>query len=300
MATVDINLTPTATIFEIESPKIGGVNGKPAGFSKILGRTWGSSADCHAAVLLIHGLGAHSGWFEAFARRLKVRQLFVMSYDLVGFGKRKDEQYLSLSQWLDDLVAVYSHLRGLVGDKPIYLVGNSMGAIVALKGCGLVKPAGIVMLSPGFEGHPQTFKLKFKIKSIFKALLYPNQEVVLPYDLDLVSSQHSVRDWLENDRERRFAVPGKMLLDLLSINQNIRWSATSIDCPALMLTAGLDKLVDNRVNARIFNRLSAPQKQTIDFPSAIHDLTLDPVVDEVAGGIAQWISENQVGAVFAA
>jgi alpha-beta hydrolase superfamily lysophospholipase len=303
MATLDINLTPTGTLFEIDALKNSAGDAKGAGLgktSKITGRTWGSASECHAAVLLVHGLGAHSGWFEALARRLKIRQLFVASYDLVGFGKRIQEEYLSLNQWLDDLVCVFAHLKSLVPDKPVYLLGNSMGAIVALKGCPIVRPSGLVLLSPGFEGHPETFKLDYRLKAIVKAVLSPNQEIALPYDLSLVTSQKPVRDWLDNDPEKRFCVPGRMLLDLLGISQSLRWSRATITCPALMLTAGQDRLVDNGVNRRIFHRLSSPKKTTRLFESSMHDLTLEPVIDEVADGIAQWISESQVSAVSAA
>jgi alpha-beta hydrolase superfamily lysophospholipase len=289
MVNADINLTPTATLFEVDLGSSTSANGAKGSSGKITGRTWGSVSDCQAAVLLVHGLGAHSGWFEPLARRLKVRKLFVLSYDLVGFGKRIDQYYYSPDQWLADLIAIYSYLEKLAGDKPIYLVGNSMGSIIALQGCQLLRPAGLALLSPGFEGHPQTFPLSYRITAVLQALLKPKKDIQLPYDLELVTNVPSVREWLVNDPERRFTVPGRMLLDLLFITQKLRWKELAISCPAIMMTAGKDMVVDNRINQQVFDRLICPKKRSRRFETAFHDLPLDPALDEVANELTDWI-----------
>jgi len=298
MGSVEINLTPTATLFQIaaansSSSKHGGAT------VEIMARSWGTVSECQAAALLIHGLGGHSGWFEALARRLKVRKLFVLAYDLLGFGKRIDEPYYSARQWFAEIETVYAHLQSLVKDKPIYLIGNSMGAIVALKACPKVKPAGLALLSPAFEGHSATFRPSYRVKAIVTALLSPDQEVELPYDLDLVTSEPSVRDWLTNDPERRSAVPGRMLLDLLWITQTLSWDRSSIDCPCLMMISGRDQLVDNGVNRRVFKRLRSPSKKLRAFETSIHDLTLEPAIEEVSDEIAQWIAQNVASKIIA-
>lgn len=292
MVSTDINLTPTATLYEIEPHSVNANTYADHRLGKILARSWGTPSECQAAVLLIHGLGAHSGWFEGLARRLKIRKLLVLAYDLVGFGKRISERYISFDQWLVDLTIVFAHLQDLMGNKPIYLIGNSMGAILALKGCSLISPAGLIMLSPGFEGYPETFRLPYRIKSILQAVVRPNDELQLPYDLKLVTNQPSVLNWLNGDPDRRFNVPGKMLIDLLKMTWALRLQNLAITCPALMLTAGQDTLVDNRINQLVFERLKSPAKKTRSFETSMHDLTLDPAIDEVAAEIVSWIMTN--------
>ena len=120
----DINLTPTASFFEINGSEHPGGGKFPHGPSMPV-RTWGSPGDCQSAALLIHGLGAHSGWFEALGRRLKVRRIFALSYDQLGFGKRQAEVFRTYQQWLADLTVAYNHLYSIIGSKPIYLMGNT-------------------------------------------------------------------------------------------------------------------------------------------------------------------------------
>jgi alpha-beta hydrolase superfamily lysophospholipase len=284
--TTDINLTPTASTIEI-------ARGDGEGSATpITGRTWGTASECRAAALLIHGLGAHSGWFEALGRRLKVRRMFAVAPDHVGFGKRRKENFSSFHQWLDDTVTAYNYVREKVGDKPIYLMGNSMGALVALKVANRIKPDGLVLFSPGFDGNPQTFDLLFRIHSVWTAMVSPETELALPYAPDQVTRDVGVRKWIDADAERRFKLPAKMLFELLMLSQDVQNRVKSAPCPVLMLTAGNEKIVNNKVNDAVFERLNAPSKQKHVFKDAWHDLMFDPVIDELADKVNNWTTET--------
>ncbi len=284
--TTDINLTPTASTIEI-------ARGDGEGSSPpITGRTWGTASECRAAALLIHGLGAHSGWFEALGRRLKVRRMFAVAPDHLGFGKRRKESFTSFHQWLDDTVTAYNYVREKVGDKPIYLMGNSMGALVALKVASRIKPNGLVLFSPGFDGHPQTFDLFFRVQSVWTAMVSPETELALPYAPDLVTRDVGVRKWIEADSERRFKLPAKMLFELLMLSQDVQNRVRSAPCPVLMLTAGNEKIVNNKINDAVFERINAPSKQKHVFKDAWHDLMFDPVIDDLVERVNTWTAET--------
>ena len=95
---------------------------------------------------MIHGLGAHSGWFEALASRLTSKDIFVLSFDLTGFGKQKDTPFHSYKQWLVNTQTAFIYIQSIMADKPVFLLGNSMGALVALQAVisQLVKPSGLI------------------------------------------------------------------------------------------------------------------------------------------------------------
>jgi len=280
----DINLTPTSSQLEIPRK-----HGAP-----IPGRTWGSPTDCKAVALLVHGLGAHSGWFEAFARQLKVRRIYAVSYDHSGFGKRARDPFGGYTEWLDDMVRVFDYLKENHPNKPIYVIGNSMGALLSLVATQYIRPAGLVLLSPGFDGHPQTFTWQYRLVTIVRALLWPEAEVGLPYDQSLVTRDEPTRNWIGADPEGRFRVPGKYLLELLKLSNDVKHKAHAVPVPVLMMMSGQDKIVNSKVNLAFFENLDAPQKKLKHFPEAWHDLMFDPQVDEVADEVALWISEHAV------
>lgn len=287
---VDINLTPTGSQFELPTQLV-----TPDGTTLeqiIAGRTWGTASECKSAALLIHGLGAHSGWFEALGRRLKVRRVYALAYDHVGFGKRRGQTFLSRKQWVDDLVTMFSYLRKTIGDKPIYVMGNSMGAVLALKAASILKCQGLVMFSPGFGGNSETFKIGYRMKALSTAFLKPDQEVALPYGVDQVTREQSVRQWLAQDPDRRFLLPARMLFELLQLTREAKAGVKRVPCPVLMLTAGVEKIVDNSISNNIFESIVAPSKTKFVFNDAWHDLMFDPVIDEMADYLSDWITET--------
>jgi len=287
---IDINLTPTASYVGI-ARRSKPVNGGNDTATPIPARTWGLASDCRAAALLVHGLGAHSGWYEALGRRLKVRGIFSLAYDQVGFGKRSGEVLMMKQQWLDDLKEAYEYLRNTVGDKPIFIIGNSMGALVALRSMGLTNPSGLVMFSPGFDGHPDTFTLAYKAKTLLTALLKPDTPVKLPYTTDQITREPMVRGWLNNDADSSLILPARTLLELLKLTEETKNTGKKLPSPVFMFTAGQEKIVNNVVSEAIFARMVAPRKQKHHFPEAWHDLMFDPVLDELVDILAAWMLE---------
>ncbi len=256
---------------------------------QISARTWGELQSSKAAVLLVHGLGAHAGWFEGFARRLADNGLFAFSYDQVGFGKRRKEKFYSRQQWLDDLSASHEYLQSLVGDKPLYLAGNSMGAVVAINQASTIRPAALLLFSPGFDGHPVTFNWPYKIAALLTGLILPENQIELPYTVDDITPSQSVRDFLNNDPDRRFTLDARMGVELLKLTRATQSKIKNVPCPMLMATAGVEKIVDNRISEQMFQKLSAPGKKRLRFDNAWHDLMFDPCLDELVCEVISWL-----------
>jgi len=272
----EINLTPTCSYFEID------------GQNKITGRSWGAFVECKAACLLVHGLGAHSGWFEALGRRLKVRQIYALAYDQLGFGKRREQPFRSRKQWLEDLELVFRYMKEQVGDAPIFLLGNSAGALISLLQARKLQAAGLILSSPGFEAHSSSFTPWFRLKGITQALLDPDKEISLPYKTDDVTRDPGARKWIEADEDRRFSVPARVLWELLMLSKEVDKEVPRMNVPTLMLTAGVESIVDNKVAQTVFSKLAARQKRSQVFQESWHDLMFDPQLDEVAEEITRW------------
>lgn len=274
-----INLDPTASIIDCD------IDGESV---KI--RIWQPEGKARAIAVLVHGLGAHSAWFEAFARCMQNRGILLAAYDQRGFGTRMNSSFESYKQWGDDLVAVSAFLRKRY-ELELFLMGNSMGALVVMLAHERVQADGLAIFSPGFDGNPKSFSLAYKIKSVVSAIFNPLKEIELPYNLELVSREESVRQWLQADSMKRLAVPGYMLLELLKLTLALKPALQNPRSPVLMLTAGNEHIVNNELNLKVFAGLNAPAKRHICFAEAWHDLMFDPLVDDVSEAVAAWQNE---------
>ncbi len=91
-------------------------------------RCQGSEPETLAPVLLLHGFGASIGHWQHNLEFLATHHT-VYGLDLVGWGgSRKPNINYTIDLWVDQ---VYDFWRTFVG-RPIILVGNSIGSLVAL------------------------------------------------------------------------------------------------------------------------------------------------------------------------
>src|SRR5215213_7875460 len=107
--------------------------------------------DGPTVVLLHAGVADRRGWTEV-ADRLATTGLDVVAYDRRGFGASPPGD--APFSHLDDLRAV---LDATAGDRPAWLVGNSMGGALAID-AALELPervAGLVLLAPAVSGTPE-------------------------------------------------------------------------------------------------------------------------------------------------
>jgi pimeloyl-ACP methyl ester carboxylesterase len=111
--------------------------------------------DGPTVVLLHAGVADRRGWTEV-ADRLARTGLDVVAYDRRGFGGSPPGD--APFSHLDDLRAV---LDATAGDRPAWLVGNSMGGALALDAAVTApeRVAGLVLIAPAVSGQPDPEEL---------------------------------------------------------------------------------------------------------------------------------------------
>src|SRR5690606_15951978 len=98
-------------------------------------RSWEVSAP-KAAVVFVHGFSDHSGRYESFAETLATFGVSTFAFDLRGHGQSDGRRgYVRRFEiYLQELDHFRQEVQGLVaGDCPLFLVGHSMGGLIALR-----------------------------------------------------------------------------------------------------------------------------------------------------------------------
>src|SRR3954469_22335693 len=105
------------------------IDGVDAGGERSGGTSTGSP---WASVLLVHGLGEHSGRYEHVGEQLTAAGLAVSAYDHRGMGasagRRGDVERWSL--YHDDLAERLAHVRSSAGDNPVVIYAHSLGGLI--------------------------------------------------------------------------------------------------------------------------------------------------------------------------
>lgn len=132
---------------------------------KIYGQHWCPDDDPVAVVVLVHGMGEHSGRYSHVAEQFTEKGIAVFAFDHRGHGKSGGKRghtpyYFTL---LDDLGKGIGVAQKHFSGRPIILYGQSMGANVVINYILRRKPSilGVVMTSPWLKlaFEPPTLRL---------------------------------------------------------------------------------------------------------------------------------------------
>ncbi|MET0189418.1 MAG: alpha/beta hydrolase [Pseudonocardia sediminis] len=171
-------------------------------------RAWGARRSDGApgrGLVLVHGGGAHSRWWDHVGPLLVQGRRRVVALDLSGHGDSGRAQDYRLDRWADEVVAVARHAGA--GERPT-VIGHSMGGFVALTAAlrhGHDLTGVMAVDSPVRERSPEELAARQQ-RAFGPMRVYPDRETALshfrtvpeqegdlPYVLDHVAG-HSVRE----------------------------------------------------------------------------------------------------------
>ena len=101
---------------------------------KIFLRSWSTDRPPSHNILIIHGLGEHSGRYDEFANFFLKKNIGVFAFDLVGHGKSEGVKghVSKIENFIDDIEEVLTKVRKKYINIPIILFGHSLGGCLAL------------------------------------------------------------------------------------------------------------------------------------------------------------------------
>ena len=245
-----------------------------------------------AAVLLVHGLGAHSGRWNFLSEFLIKSSISSYAIELKGFGETK-----GLKGHIDSLNTYFNDIRILRNiilqenpGKKIFLLGESMGALIAFLMAGEKEKLfdGVICISPAFKSRIKFSAVEY-IK-IFLSILYnPKRQFKMNFDSQMCTRDKEYQKIVDSDiREYRFAT-SRLLVNLACAQIKALGLKDKINSPILFLLAGEDKLVDSRAAKRLFDELSLKNKTIFFYPEMYHALSIDIGRENVFNDILKWM-----------
>jgi alpha-beta hydrolase superfamily lysophospholipase len=223
----------------------------------------------HGTVVLVHGIGEHSGRYAHVIDALNRAGWSVFAYDQRGHGRSPGARGVlpHPETLLGDLAQV---LDGIHAHK-LVLLGHSMGGAVAARFVAEErrKVDALVLSSPALKNK---LKLTDRLKLAAGTLLAPN--LALPNGLDATKISHDsevVRAY-QNDPLVHDRLTPRLVNFILDSGRLVRERAGTWRVPTLLMWAGDDRLVDPD-GSREFAR-NAPKDvvTTREFAGLYHEI----------------------------
>lgn len=115
-------------------------------------RLW-QAENARAIVLLLHGAFDYSGAFDEIGPKLVEHGFTAFAYDQRGFGATPSRgHWTGKKRMVKDAIEAILLLRQRYGQRPVFIVGESMGAAVAVHVAARARKldlAGLVLVAPG-------------------------------------------------------------------------------------------------------------------------------------------------------
>ena len=257
-------------------------------------RQW-DSVPSNAILLLLHGLGAHSGRWEFLAGFLKQNGITSYAIEFKGFGETKDFKghIHTFATYFEDI----RNLRDIIfkehPGKKIFLLGESLGGLIGFL-TAILKPGlfdGLICVSPAFKS-----KLKFSGFDYFKILsssIYnPRKHFTIPFNSQMCTRDKNYQKIMNSDYREHRLVTSRFLLNTAVAQIRAVFLKEKLDTSTLFLVALKDSITNYRASVNCFKKLKVKNKTIIEYPGMCHSLSIDIGRKKVFEDILMWVKKQ--------
>jgi alpha-beta hydrolase superfamily lysophospholipase len=260
---------------------------------KLFLRSWVTASS--EVLLILHGLGGHSGWYVNMADTLAVRGLTVYADDHRGFGHSEGlpGHIDNYATFLEDCHTLVSEIHRRHPDRKIYVLGHSMGGIftthlAAKYGQSL---AGILYLNPWVEDVSRLTlgtTLSILVGGLFKSKRYYQ----VSGGTETMTTRQEAIEMLNADLYWRRKQTASFLFQILLMRMAVLKLAKQITLPALVMQAGQDKAILASGTRKLYEALASSDKTWKGYEEFSHDSEFEEEHSRMDSDIAAWIGKH--------
>ena len=256
---------------------------------------WLPDGEPKAVLLVAHGLAEHTGRYANLVDYFVPKGYAICSHDYRGHGKSDGlrSHVERFSDYLDDLKTFFDIVRSEHHDNKIFLVGHSLGALVATAYsvrhqhdlAGLIVSA--VIIKAGASVTP-VHRAAARILS----MLLPKMGVTV-IDASAISQDKAVVDAYVNDPlVYRGKIRARIGAELLSTVRRMPSEMPRIKLPILIMHGTADRLSDPEGSRMLYDRVSSKDKTLKLYEGFYHEIFNEPGHKQVLADMEAWLDNR--------
>jgi alpha-beta hydrolase superfamily lysophospholipase len=240
----------------------------------------------------IHGLGDHSGLYPALAEHFTARGIAVYAPDLRGNGRSPGQRgYVERwDEFREDLERFIAVVRQEEPDRPLFLLGNSLGGLIVLD-YALHRPEGIrgvIAASPplGRVGVPAPLMALGRVLS----RVWPRFSVRTGMDLSGLARDPVVVETVLADPLFHRVGTARLSTEVMAAIERVQAAAPRFPLPLLVLHGSADRMVPPDGSRAFMARVGQPDRELREYPGAFHVLFADLDRERALTDVERWIA----------
>ncbi len=255
-------------------------------------QAWLPDEDPTAVVVVVHGLGEHSGRYMNVVNHLAPLGYAIYGLDHLGHGQSEGQR-----EGIDrftDYTATLEKFCALVEEqqpgKPLFLLGHSMGGLIAtyylldhqadFRGAIISAPA--VMVG---DGVSQTTILMGKLLST----VAPTMGVLALDANDISRDPAVVAAYVNDPLVYHGKTPARLAAEMLKTMGIVSARMEEIRLPFVVLQGSADKLVNPAGAQMLYDQAGSADKTLNIYEGLYHEVLNEPEHDRVLNDVAAWL-----------
>lgn len=263
----------------------------------LLVRDWESEgvAEPRGRVVLVHGIGEHSGRYRHVAAAFAAAGYCVRAYDQRGHGRSGGWRghVDGFRQYLCDLDQVIWDM-GAEDVGPLFLFGHSMGGLITLRYLQTrweTPVAGAVISNPCLELVAPLPALKLLGCRLLNRVA-PRLGLASDLDPSLICRDPQVVADYSADPLVHGKVSARWVVSLLTAMAAVRQVPDRVRRQTLWLLGGQDRICSLEGSRRFIGRLPADETTVREWPEAFHEVHNGPDQVELLSEVVSWFAER--------
>ena len=221
--------------------------------------------DAERAVVYLHGIQSHGGWFLRSCDHLRRQGMTVLAPDRRGSGLNQTDRGHcdNPEQLLNDVDACVNWLADHTGSKQVDLVAVSWSGKLALAYAArhVDKVRSLALVTPGLCAKVD-ISLREKIAVGVQGLVQPHKQHEIPLnDPQLFTANPAMRRFIEQDPLKLTHATASFLVTSSRLDAAVRKTIWKVRAPVYLFLAELDRIIDNQATVKLLRPALRPIRQ---------------------------------------
>jgi acylglycerol lipase len=266
--------------------------------SRIYYQYWLPDAEPKAALLVVHGLGEHSGRYGNLVNYFTPRGYAVYALDHYGHGKSEGQrEYVErFDDYTSTLKAYFDKVAAWQPGKAIFLVGHSLGGLISATYLldHQADFAGAVLSAPAVKVPEDTSPLLLITGRIMSRLL-PTLGVLALDSSGVSRDPEVVRAYVNDPLVFTGKTTARLGAEIVDAIQRVQAEAATLTLPLLVLQGSADRLVDPAGADQFYRAARSADKTLKVYPGLYHEIYNEPERAQVLHDVEVWLEAHLLG-----
>jgi alpha-beta hydrolase superfamily lysophospholipase len=258
-------------------------------------QSWLPESELKAVLLIVHGLAEHSGRYMNVINHFVPLGYAVYGIDHLGHGKSDGTRvYVKrFDDYTNTLKVYFDMIRRWQPDKPIFLVGHSMGGLISVVYLldHQTELTGAVLSGAAVKA-PSNITPAILIVGKMLSALAPRFGL-LGLDVDGVCRDPVVVQAYVNDPlVHTGKITARLSAEMLKAMLYVSGQATKIMLPIMIVQGSADKLVDPAGAKMLYDVVSSADKEIRIYDGFYHEVFNEPDHEKVLRDVEIWLEAH--------